>query len=577
MILEALVVGGTAYAGLRAYRQIKANGGLRFPRVTWPQQWLTESMSTVTVETPPPPSPTLQQANQTVGVASTALGLTLVSTFLAAPALSLASIPLTLYVFAPTFQTAWRSVREQRRIDNPVLDATRVVLCVIMRYDLVLALNGCLQAVTQKFFVRAEDDFRQELATLFGDTQIEAWLYTNGAELPVPLHQLTTGAVVVLGPGDTIPADGLILYGTAWLDQRLATGDPEPAWKWKGERVAATSVVQSGQLYVQLEQASASPLLPTIRDTLAETVDQKTLVQQMGERSADRMAPRSLLAFAIALPLMGPNQAAAFLTTGFGNNLRTLGPYAVRNFLIPAAQQGILIKDARALEKANLVNTIIFDSGILQEPTVRSEAKAVIHALRQRPWLLESVSKQRFAIYLLVDQGQEEEARRLTAELGLDDYLVESGIHARATLVERLHQGGRVICYIGRGDATDAPVMAKAQVAIAWRGLESIATNPAQVLLVDQDLGRLPRFFELAAAFGVKQGFSLIAPIGVDLIDLATTIFIHFGLVYSILFNYTGLWLGAAYARPPLLGTKEEETATTATDHLPALPLNVAA
>ena len=572
MILEALVVGGTAYAGIRAYRQMKANGGLRLPRFTWPQSWLTESVSTVSVQAPPPPSPTLQQANQTIGVASTALGLTLVSTFLAAPALSLASIPITLYVFAPTFRTAWRSLRDQRRIDNPVLDATRVVLCVIMRYDLVLALNGCLQAVSQKFLTRAEDEFRQELATLFGDAQVEAWLYTNGAELPVPLHQLTTGAVVVVGPGDTLPADGLVLYGTAWIDQRLATGDAEPAWKWKGERVAATSVVQSGQLYVQLDQAGASPLLPAIRDTLAQTVDQKTIVQQMGERSADRMAPRSLLAFAIALPLLGPNQAAAFLTTGFGNNLRTLGPYAVRNFLIPAARQGILIKDARALEKANLVNTIIFDSRLLQEPTVRTEAKAVIHTLRQRPWLLASVSKQRFAIYALVDQ--EEEGRRLTAELGLDDYLVESGPSARATLLERLHQGGRVICYVGRGDAVDTPIMAKAQVAIAWRGLETLTTNAAQVVLIDQDLERLPRIFELAAAFGVKQGFSLIAPIGVDLVDLATTIFIHFGLVYSILFNYTGLWLGAAYARPPLLGTKEEESPVAATDHLPALPLN---
>jgi cation transport ATPase len=575
MIVEALVVGGTAYAGLRAYRRIKANGGLRLPRFTRPQTWLEASSPTVTVQTTPPPSPTLQQANQMVGVASTALGLTVIGAWLTTPALSLASIPLTLYVFAPTFQTAWRSLREQRRIDNPVLDATRVVLCVIMRYDLVLALNGCLQAVSQKFFVRAEDEFRQELATLFGDTQIEAWLYANGAELPVPLHQLTTGAVVVLGPGDTIPADGLVLYGTAWLDQRLATGDPEPAWKWKGERVAATSVVQSGQLYVQLEQAGASPLLPTIRDTLADTVEQKTLVQQMGERSADRMAPRSLIAFAIALPLMGPNQAAAFLTTGFGNNLRTLGPYAVRNFLIPAAQQGILIKDARALEKANLVNTIIFDSRILQEPTVRAEAKAVIHALRQRPWLLASVSKQRFAIYVLVDQ--EEEGRRLTAELGLDDYLVESSVSARATLLERLHQGGRVIGYVGRGDTTDALVMAKAQVAIAWRGLESIATNAAQVVLVDQDLARLPRFFELAAAFGVKQGFSLIAPIGLDLVDIATTIFIHFGLVYSIMFNYAGLWLGAAYARPPLLATKEEETAAATTDGLPTLLLKAPA
>ena len=82
MIVEALVVGGTAYAGLRAYRKIKANGGLRLPRFTWPQPWLAESSPTVTVQTPPPPSPTLQHANQMVGVALTALGLTVVGAWL---------------------------------------------------------------------------------------------------------------------------------------------------------------------------------------------------------------------------------------------------------------------------------------------------------------------------------------------------------------------------------------------------------------------------------------------------------------------------------------------------------------
>lgn len=115
--------------------------------------------------------------------------------------------------------------------------------------------------------------------------------------------------------------------------------------------------------------------------------------------------------------------------------------------------------------------------------------------------------------------------------------------------------------------------MAQAQVAIAWRGLTTLPTNGAQVVLLDQDLQQLPRFFELAAAFGVKQGFSLVAPIGLDLVDLATTIFIHFGLVYSILFNYTGLWLGAAYARVPLLPAKWSQQPTKEEESAPALPL----
>ncbi len=577
MIFEALMVGGTVYAGTQAYRQVKANGNLSLPKLTWPkmwlqrQTWLQRQPQVVTREetTTKAVNPAERQANQTIVVSATSLGLATASVWLANPALSLASVPLMLYVFAPTFQAAWRTLRHERRINNEVLDATRITVCVLMRYDLVAALNACLQALSQKTFVHAEADFQHKLDHLFGETETDAWIFANDTELQRPLTQLAAGDVVVVSSGDPIPAAGLVLYGTAWLDQRLATGDAEPVWKWVGERVAAASVIQSGVLYIQLEQGATVPVAGTIRKTLVDTVDRKSYFQQMGEQGAERMAPRSLLAFAIALPFMGPNRAAGLLTTGFGNNLRTLGPYTTRNFLIPAAELGILIKDAHALEAALLVNTIVFDQQIFNDPVARASAHATIHALRQRPWLMQGVSPHRFAVYVLVDEGDEAAARALMAEVGLDDYLTATSIAARADLLKRLATGGRTVCYVGSGGDHDTAIMQAVRVAISWRGVDTMQTNGAQVVLMDRDLHALVRFFELAAAFTVKQGFNLLTPITFDLIDIATTIFIHFGLVYSVLFNYVGLFLSAANAQLPVRARRQTTPTPAASVSMP--------
>ena len=447
MLVEAFVIGGTLYAGAKAVQQLQTRGGL-----AWPRQWFAlRRHHVVAVLEQAPRNPALQQANQALAISSASLGLTMASALLMQPLLSLASVPLMLYVFAPTLQNAWQNAIKERRVTNAVLDATRIGICVVMRYDAVAALNAVLQALNQKLFAQAEDDFQHQLYDLFGHEQAAVWSYVQGAELATAPTALTVGDVVALSGGDTVPTDGVVLYGTAWLDQRIATGEGAPVQKSVGERVVAASTVLSGQLYVQVEQPPRLALADEIRTTLLQTVARKSWTQQVGEASADRMAPRMLLAFGITLPLLGANHAAAFLTTGFGAHLRTLGPYTVRNFLIPAAQQGILIKDARALEKANLVNTLLFDVRVLCQPAVRTQAKMQIHTLRQRPWLMQGVTPHRFAVYLLVNNGEDELARELVAELGLDDYIVESLTSDRAMLVEHLQQGGRFICYVGTG------------------------------------------------------------------------------------------------------------------------------
>jgi hypothetical protein len=129
-------------------------------------------------------------------------------------------------------------------------------------------------------------------------------------------------------------------------------------------------------------------------------------------------------------------------------------------------------------------------------------------------------------------------------------------------------KGGALSVTWGVGHDDDL-VMAKATVAVAQRGLSTLTTNAAQVVLLDKDLSQLERFFELAAAFMVKQGFNLLMPIGFDLVDIATTLLIHFGIVYSVLLNFAGLLLSASQAHPTTL--RPQPVADASDLSLPAL------
>jgi cation transport ATPase len=510
---------------------------------------------------PSAPSSAVQKANQSLAISSASLGLATAGWWLMLPALNLVSLPIVVYVFAPTFEAAYTAVVRERRVTHQVLDAVRVGVCVVMGYSLAATLNAVLQATSQRLLVRAEDRFHQELEMLFGQDQQTIWAYRNGVETAVSPVEATAGTVIGLTTGDAAPADGLVLYGAAWLDQRLATGDRGLVQIRAGDQVAVGSVVAAGQLYVQLYEAVQPLPAAAIRQVLAASAQHKSWTQRIGEAGAAGSAPGLLAIFALTLPLLGAERATAFLTLGFGDQLRLLGPHLVRQVIDQAAREGILIKDVRALEAATLVNTLVFDGRVLTNPTVRSQARQTIQALRKRTWLTTRLARHAFAAYVLLDEGDATTAQLLVAELGLDDYFLAAGTTARTGLIEQLQLGGRFVCYIGTGEHDDA-VMDKATMTVAHRSLATLEHTHAGIVLLDNDLGGLEQIFTLAATFTAKQGFNLITPIGLDLVNLSTSVLFHFGLTASLLFSYTGLLLGIAVARFAPPNRKPEHSAT---------------
>ncbi|MEZ4681367.1 MAG: hypothetical protein R2932_44845 [Caldilineaceae bacterium] len=414
-----LITGALAYSGSAAYKRLRDyQGDLRWPRrdryiqrTVYTRQENLECQRTIT------------HANRAVTISSLSLGMTVVGAMVK-PVLMLVSVPAALVIFAPALQDTWRALRQERRIVPPMLDATRVMLCIIMGYYFALALDTWLRTLAQRLLLRSEAEFQYTLDGYFVESSSFAWCFTSGVEVQTPVADLAVGDIVSVTTREVIPADGVILSGFAWVDERLAKGHGERVYKTIGDTVALSTVVQRGHIYLQITSAGKQAGVAAVRKRLETMVRSGSHLVDAGERSGHTMAPLMLAAFTAMLPFWNANRAAGFLTMSFGSQMDRLGPYTLQNFATVGLQQSILIYDGRAVEALNLVNTIVFEASLFSDPDLRDQALAAIAALRRRRWPMQEISPHRFSIFLVAD-GNEAETRALAQELGVDDYFVE--------------------------------------------------------------------------------------------------------------------------------------------------------
>lgn len=546
-----LIAGGLAYTGSVAYKQLRRFGAqLGTVRGHSPVQHMTEH-----AEGRAEIVQSLANANRSLSLATVSLGLT-VAGIIFNSLLIIVSVPAALLIFAPALQDAWRTLRQDRRITPAVLDATRVILCIVMGYYFALALDTWLRTLTQRLMVTTEVDFQEALAQSLPAAPASVWRYTAGADVATPLAELAVGDILHFEAGEFVPVAGIVRNGLAWLDERLATGNLQAVRKIVGDPVLASTYVTRGDIHVEITAIpEATGGTAAVRARIEKMIRSGNHLADIGIQSGRRMAPSMWATFALLLPFWDANRAAGFLTTSFGNQMERLGPYTLRNFARFALQQQTLIYDGHVLETLNLVNTIVIEAALVHDPVIRKQIRATLADLRQRRWLMQGATFQHITIYLLAD-GDEMATQALADEVGFDGCFVEPLAIARAALLERMQRGGRLICYVGSG-ADEAIVMDKALVSVV---IPSVGAQPlklfestgADVVIVEKDLRRLVQLFDIAAHFGASQGVNLAWPLLMDLMDIFTTVFVHLGLTYSILFSYSGLLGSALYARLPL-------------------------
>lgn len=137
-------------------------------------------------------------------------------------------------------------------------------------------------------------------------------------------------------------------------------------------------------------------------------------------------------------------------------------------------------------------------------PTIRSEAQAVIQRLKQMKQIKKTY---------IISGDHEAPTRRLAQELGIDHYFAQTLPQKKAELIEQLQHEGAFVCYVGDG-INDAIAMKQAQVSISLNGASRLATDTAQILLLDQGISHLPRLFDLAREFHRHMNNQILLVLG---------------------------------------------------------------
>ena len=202
---------------------------------------------------------------------------------------------------------------------------------------------------------------------------------TDGSEEDVPLNHVHVGDLLRVRPGEKVPVDGVVTEGSSAVDESMLTGEPVPVTKRAGDGLIGATLNTSGALVMRSEKVGAATMLSQIVQMVANAQRSKAPMQRMADVVAGKFVVVVVL-IAIATffvwGFFGPEpswvfgliNAVAVLIIACPCALGLATPMSVMVATGRAATQGILFRDAGAIEKMREVDTLIVDkTGTLTE------------------------------------------------------------------------------------------------------------------------------------------------------------------------------------------------------------------
>ncbi|HUP91065.1 MAG TPA: heavy metal translocating P-type ATPase [Solimonas sp.] len=201
----------------------------------------------------------------------------------------------------------------------------------------------------------------------------------DGQESDVPLEAVQHGDRLQVRPGEKLPVDGSVAEGTSHVDESMLTGEPDPVRKKAGDKVSAGTINGTGALVMVAERVGSETLLSQIVHMVAEAQRSRAPVQRLADQVSAWFVPSVIgiaLIAALAWALVGPPPALAHallvavsvLIIACPCALGLATPMSIMVGVGRGAQEGVLIKDAAALETLEKVDTLVVDkTGTLTE------------------------------------------------------------------------------------------------------------------------------------------------------------------------------------------------------------------
>ena len=258
------------------------------------------------------------------------------------------------------------------RVDVALLDGAAVAGALLQKqYQpassmmFLLSISDALEDYTVQ---KAKSTLKDSLA-LNIDT---VWVVgEDGEEKQVSAMDIDKGDKIKIHMGDIIPVDGKVVDGEAMVNEASMTGEPLAVHKSEGKTVHAVTVVEEGNIIVEVYSMNKETRLNKIIDLIENSEDLKAETQSKAEKLADSIVPYSFLATALTyLITRNASKALSVLMVDFSCAIKLTTPLSVISAMREASDNRMMVKGGKFLEAYANADTIVFDkTGTLTNAT----------------------------------------------------------------------------------------------------------------------------------------------------------------------------------------------------------------
>lgn len=411
---------------------------------------------------------------------------------------------------------------------------------------------------------RAKKSTASAIRSLMGLVPRMAHIVSNGDVVDVPLAAVSVGDVVEVRKGEKIPVDGTLTEGTGYVDESMISGEPLPVSKSTATRVLAGTIVSEGTLRFRAEQVGQHTMLANIIRMVQEAQGSKAPVQRLVDKVALVFVPCvlavSALTFVLWLLIGGESvlpqalfSAISVLVIACPCAMGLATPTALMVGIGKAAQCGILVKDATAVEQMCKVDALVIDkTGTLTIPNKDVDFKSAENiALEDReqlkPHAVEAIAmlKARGIEVWMMSGDKEEAAAYWAKKVGIDHWKSCCMPQDKEDIVRHLQLQGKTVAMVGDG-INDSQALALADVSIAMARGTDVAMDVAQVTLMGDDLRRIADACRLShnTVAMIRQNLFWAFVYNIICIPLAAGALRLFGVDFQI----TPMWASALMA-----------------------------
>lgn len=363
---------------------------------------------------------------------------------------------------------------------------------------------------------RAKKSTASAIRSLMGLVPKQAHVVSMGEVCDVPLAAVAKGDIVEVRQGEKVPVDGVVSEGEGGVDESMISGEPLLVGKHAGDRLLAGTIVREGCLRFRAEQVGSETVLANIIRMVEEAQGSKAPVQRFVDKAALVFVPcvllLAVLTFVVWMVVGGEAMlpqallsAVSVLVIACPCAMGLATPTALMVGIGKAAQRGILVKDATAVEQLCRVNAVVIDkTGTLTVPNKDINFKladdvAIDQRERLKPHAAEAVAllQERGVEVWMMSGDKEEAAAYWAGKTGIKHWKSRCMPQDKENMVRSLQTEGKCVAMVGDG-INDSQALALADVSIAMGRGTDVAMDVAQVTLMGDDLRRIPEACQLS-------------------------------------------------------------------------------